>query len=245
MGYLAYGVFVLYALLVSENAEERDILTQSLRQTGMQILAHRDTVSLLDYSLSKPVDLVVIISETYETAQKYVKEVRTITQIPLVIISNSLTEHEHCLLLDNGADMVFQRPVATRLFLRYSKLLLRRGAGIPPALLEPIRSASVVLDPGRRTVFLKKAHSEDLVVRLTQLEFRLLYVLMTNEGQVMPVEELVEKVWGYTGEGNRDLVRGLVRRLRKKVEPEADRKNLDSHLIQNLPGVGYRFNAED
>lgn len=235
----------MYALLISENTEEREILTQSLRQTGMQILAHRDTSSLLDYSLAKPVDLVVITSETYGNALEYVKEVRTITQIPLVIISNILTENEHCLLLDSGADMLFQRPLATRLFLRYSKLLLRRGAGVPPALLEPLRANSVELDPGRRAVVLKKDHQEDRFVRLTQLEFRLLYVLMTNEGQVMPVGELVEKVWGYTGEGNRDLVRGLVRRLRKKIEPDADRKNLDTHVIQNLPGVGYRFNTED
>ena len=235
----------MYALLISENTEERDILTQSLRQTGMQILAHRDTSSLLDYSLAKPVDLVVITSETYDSAQEFVKEARTITQIPLVIITNNLTENEHCLLLDGGADMLFQRPVATRLFLRYAKLLLRRGAGVPPALLEPLRTSKVVLDPGRRAVVIKKDQQDDRLVRLTQLEFRLLYVLMTNEGQVMPVEELVEKVWGYTGEGNRDLVRGLVRRLRKKIEPEAGRKNLDTHLIQNLPGVGYRFNTED
>ena len=80
---------------------------------------------------------------------------------------------------------------------------------------------------------------------MNRLFATLLYVLMTNEGQVMPVEELVEKVWGYTGEGNRDLVRGLVRRLRKKIEPESDRKKPDNHLIQNLPGVGYRFNVEE
>ncbi|MFT5196484.1 MAG: DNA-binding response OmpR family regulator [Cellvibrionaceae bacterium] len=235
----------MYALLISENAEERDILTQSLRQVGMQILAHKDSSSLLDYSLIKPVDLVVVTTETYESALKYVKDVRTVTQIPLVIILNLLTEKEHCLLLDSGADMIFPRPIATRLFLRYSKLLLRRGAGIPPALLEPIHSASVVLDPGRRAVILKKAGQDDRVVRLTQLEFRLLYVLMINEGQVMPTKELVEKVWGYTGEGNRDLVRGLVRRLRKKIEPETARKDSTNHLIQNLPGVGYRFNTED
>ena len=162
-----------------------------------------------------------------------------------VAISNWLTEHEHCQLLDQGADMIFQRPLATRLFIRYSKILLRRGAGVPPALLEPIQSASVVLDPGRRAVSLKKQGEEDKLVRLTQLEFRLLYVLMTNEGQVMPTEELVEKVWGYTGEGNRDLVRGLVRRLRRKIELNEDNQKLNENLIQNLPGVGYRFNLEE
>ena len=235
----------MHALLIAENTEERELITQSLRQTGMQILAHRDASALLDFSLSKPVDLVVIATENFEFSVEMVKAVRQQIRIPLVIISNWLTEHEHCELLDKGADMIFQRPVATRLFIRYAKILLRRGAGVPPALLEPIKSASVVLDPGRRAVQLKKAGQEDRLVRLTQLEFRLLYVLMTNEGQVMPTEELVEKVWGYTGEGNRDLVRGLVRRLRRKIDTNDTDQKVNGNLIQNLPGVGYRFNLEE
>ena len=235
----------MHALLIAENAEERDILTQSLRQTGMQILAQREATSLLDFTLSKPVDLVVVTTESYPSAVKLVVSIRQQIRIPLLIITNSLTEHEHCDLLDKGADMVFLRPIATRLFIRYAKILLRKGTGVPASLLDPIKSDALELDPGRRAVILKKNENDDHVVRLTQLEFRLLYVLMTNEGQVMPIEELVEKVWGYTGEGNRDLVRGLVRRLRRKIEPDADRKNVSSHLIQNLPGVGYRFNIEE
>ncbi|MEM9774036.1 MAG: response regulator transcription factor [Chloroflexota bacterium] len=235
----------MYALLIAENTEEREIITQSLRQTGMQMLAQRDAKMLIEYTLPRPVDLVVVAVEEFDAGLKIIKDIRMATQMPLVLIVNDVTENHHCLLLDNGADMVFQRPVATRLFIRYSKLLLRKGAGVPPAILEPIRSDFVILDPGRRSVIIKETSDSERAVRLTQLEFRLLYVLMTNEGQVMPTEELVEKVWGYTGEGNRDLVRGLVRRLRKKIEPNADRKNPDSHIIQNLPGIGYRFNSGD
>jgi len=50
----------------------------------------------------------------------------------------------------------------------------------------------------------------------------------------------VEHVWGYSGEGNRELVRGLVQRLRSKVEPEP-RNPL---YILTEPGVGYFFNKE-
>ncbi len=236
----------MHTLLIAENAEERELITQSLRQTGMQMLAQKDAASLLDYTLQKPVDLVVITSETYPAAVELVKAIRAQIRIPLIIICNAITEHEHCELLDKGADMVFMRPVATRLFSRYTKILLRKGAGVPPALLDPIKSASVVLDPGRRAVLVKANDQTEHLVRLTQLEFRLLYVLMTNEGQVMPTEELVEKVWGYSGEGNRDLVRGLVRRLRRKIEVHNKESKKDAvNLIQNLPGVGYRFNMEE
>jgi DNA-binding response OmpR family regulator len=76
-----------------------------------------------------------------------------------------------------------------------------------------------------------------IIKRLTQLEFRLLFTLMTHAGRVLPAETLVEYVWGYSGEGNRGLVRGLVQRLRSKVEPDP----ANPKYILTEPGLGYRF----
>jgi DNA-binding response OmpR family regulator len=58
---------------------------------------------------------------------------------------------------------------------------------------------------------------------------------------VIPVDVIVERVWGYTGQGSRDLVRGLVSRLRRKIEPNQG----EPRFIQNVPGVGYRFSLEE
>jgi DNA-binding response OmpR family regulator len=64
---------------------------------------------------------------------------------------------------------------------------------------------------------------------------------MLNRGQVLPTEIIVEKVWGYTTEDNRDLVRGLVSRLRHKIEPNPDKPiYLETH-----PGIGYRFMIDE
>ena len=60
------------------------------------------------------------------------------------------------------------------------------------------------------------------------------------EGLIFPMEEIVERVWGYEGDGNRDLVRGLIRRVRRKIEMETSRPR----YIHNLPGVGYQFTPE-
>ena len=60
---------------------------------------------------------------------------------------------------------------------------------------------------------------------------------MTHRGQVIPSENIVENVWGYSGEGSKELVRGLVQRLRSKVEPEPRHPR----YITTVPGVGYRF----
>jgi DNA-binding response OmpR family regulator len=63
---------------------------------------------------------------------------------------------------------------------------------------------------------------------------------MTNRGQVLPTETIVERVWGYSGEGDRDLVRGLISRLRRKIEADVE----NPRFIQTVPGVGYLFATE-
>jgi DNA-binding response OmpR family regulator len=95
----------------------------------------------------------------------------------------------------------------------------------------------ITLDPSARTVTVSGKETR----RLTQLEFRLLYTLMTNRGQVVPLDVLVERVWGYTGGGSRDLVRGLVSRLRRKIEPDPEK----AHFLETIPGVGYRFTVDE
>ena len=99
----------------------------------------------------------------------------------------------------------------------------------------PVLSQSgVMIDPSTRTIQVEEGQS----IRLTQLEFRLLFTLMTHAGRVVPTETLVEYVWGYSGEANRGLVRGLVQRLRGKIEPDSSKPR----FILTEPGLGYQFN---
>ena len=60
---------------------------------------------------------------------------------------------------------------------------------------------------------------------------------MTHVGQIIPTEQIVENVWGYAGEGNRELVRGLVQRLRSKVETDPRQPQ---YIITEV-GIGYSF----
>jgi len=66
---------------------------------------------------------------------------------------------------------------------------------------------------------------------------------MIHRDQVLPTETIVEQVWGYSGQGDKDLVRGLIRRLRTKVEPDPS----NPRYILTVPGLGYSFsqNADE
>jgi DNA-binding response OmpR family regulator len=63
---------------------------------------------------------------------------------------------------------------------------------------------------------------------------------MMHRGQVLPTESIVERVWGYSGQGDRELVRGLISRLRAKLE--TDPRN--PYYILTVPGVGYSFRED-
>jgi DNA-binding response OmpR family regulator len=139
-------------------------------------------------------------------------------------------------LLRGGADVVLPRPVSPQLLAEYARVVLRRSGAVPAFMLPRLDLEEISLDPATRTVVVSGRDP----CRLTQLEFRLLYVLMTNREQVIPTEAIVERVWGYAGEGDRDLVRGLVSRLRHKIEPDPDKPR----FIETLSGVGYRFSLE-
>jgi len=136
-------------------------------------------------------------------------------------------------LLESGVDFLINRPYGIRYLMAQITALMRRTAGTSFFHLPKLSQGGVVLDPSKRTV--KVGNREP--VHLTHLEFRLLHTLITHPGQVIPSENLVEYVWGYSGEGNRELVRGLVQRLRSKMEPNPR----DPKYIQNELGVGYYF----
>ena len=104
-------------------------------------------------------------------------------------------------------------------------------------MLVSLDLGAVVLDPATRTVTVQDGEPQ----RLTHLEFRLAYVLMTNRDQVVPTEILVERVWGYDGSGDRELVRGLISRLRRKIEPSQE----DPIFIETITGVGYRLTVPE
>jgi DNA-binding response OmpR family regulator len=222
-------------MLFSPYIEEASVLNLLLQKAGFTVR----TVHNLDQAINawpeQPADFVLItLPENIARAKKHIENIRLHTVIPICIISDPINEGVQVELLESGADLVIQRPFGIRLLHAQIKALLRRSAGIPFFSLPTLSQQDVVLDPSMRTVKV----GDNQAKRLTQLEFRLLYTLMTNVGQILPTEQIVEHVWGYSGEGNRDLVRGLVQRLRSKVEPNPRQPR----YVLTEPGIGYYFN---
>lgn len=221
-------------LLWDDNLEKR-ILSEALKVMGLSVHQETDLALSLDQWGSDPADIIVI-AQRLSNPLDTVHCIRHHSVAPLLLILNPVGEDIHMALLKAGADMVFERPFSMRLFLGYMMVFMRRSGTVLSDSLPAVQEQAIFLDPSRHIVQVGEGKTQ----KLSQLEFRLLHTLMVHRNHVLSTDTLVEHVWGYTGDGHRDLVRGLVNRLRAKIE--INRRS--PRYIHTVPGVGYTFRAD-
>lgn len=222
----------MYALLLAHNADESAVLRLVLQRAGFASRVSTDLEASLQDWQDKPSDLVLLAFKDQVPVVK-IRELRALTEVPIVLVVKPIQEDLHIDLLEAGVDLIVFRPFSARLMISQLRVLMRRAMGVTVFNLPNFAVGDLLLDPSVRTVQVKNQSPK----HLTRLEFRLLYTLMVHRGQVLSTETLVERVWGYSGKGDRDLVRGLVKRLRAKIEPEPP----TPQYIQTIPGVGYKL----
>ncbi|MEX2143138.1 MAG: response regulator transcription factor [Anaerolineales bacterium] len=227
----------MLTLLFAPDPDEAAILTLILERAGFEVRLISEADRVAQAWQDRPVELFLFaFVEDKALTPEYISQLRLENQAPIVLLLERNDERRQIMLIEAGADLIFARPFSPRLLVAQLRALMRRSSGLPYFSLPALSQAGVTLDPSKRSVQV----SDRAAARLTQLEFRLLYALMTHPGRVVPSENLVEYVWGYGGEGNQSLVRGLISRLRSKLEPDPS----SPRYILTEAGIGYFFEPE-
>lgn len=226
----------MQALILVYNPDESAVLRLVLQRVGLAARITTDLEQAITDWPAQPADLIFLAFDRREIPAQFIRQLRAFTSAPMMVFTDNLPEDVHIALLDAGADQIVIRPYSARILMAQTRALLRRNSGNTFYNLPAIIQGDIELDPSLR---LFKAAGQP-AVRLTQLEFRLLHILMTHPDKAYPTESLVEHVWGYSGNGDRDLVRGLIRRLRAKIEPEPN----TPRYILTIPSVGYTFHSQ-
>ena len=226
----------MQALLVCDDAEEAAILRLVLQRAGLTISGAATLDGGMTW-LAEQQPAAIVLAARPGSPRSQVLRVRRESGACLLVLTSSTDEDEVVQAYEAGADLVAVRPYSARLLVAELRALLRRRNGAAIGPLPSFTVGQLRLDPTARMVQVSSRASR----RLTQLEFRLMHLLMQFPGQTVPTETIVERVWGFEGAGGMELVRGLVRRLRGKVE-------LDPKLPQHIetdPGIGYRLEASE
>jgi DNA-binding response OmpR family regulator len=149
-------------------------------------------------------------------------------------------ESDKVLGLESGADDYLTKPFGIRELVARVRALLRRAGATRAAheleRAEIITVAGLSIDPARRQV-----RVEDSTTDLTALEFELLHLLASRRGLVFSREVLLERVWKDDRHVTARSVDTLIKRLRKKIEPDPE----NPRFILTVWGAGYKFADAD
>jgi two-component system KDP operon response regulator KdpE len=160
------------------------------------------------------------------------QEVRRFSDVPIIMLTARDAEVERVRGLETGADDYITKPFSHLELLARSRAVLRRYQNQPPAVGETYEAGNFQMDYGARRVTVGGEQ-----VRLTPIEYGLLYHLTRNAGRVLPHRTLLAKVWGREYTNELDYLKVYIRRLRHKLGEEMGA----AISIESERGVGYRL----
>ena len=146
--------------------------------------------------------------------------------IPIIMLTAKTAEIDKVRALDMGADDYVTKPFGVMELLSRIRAVLRR---ISPKVEEDlIVCANVSILPSQHKVMV-----DGTQVDLTLKEYNLLYLMVTNQGQVFTRKQLMDKVWGDSFVGESRTIDMHIKTLRQKLETGGD-------IIKTIRGVGYK-----
>jgi DNA-binding response OmpR family regulator len=164
------------------------------------------------------------------------RQLRAMAINPILLLPLRADEAHLLRAYEAGADECILKPISPRLMLSKVLAWQRRAWTVPAEALDSLVAADVQLDPARREL----VTAGDVSVKLTNLEFRLLHLLMSHPGRPLETNLIVERVWGYEGDGEGALLKNLVYRLRRKIEPDPSHPR----YLHMVAGEGYGFQCD-
>jgi len=224
-------------LIVSNQQTTGPLWVFSLQQQQLNVALEAFPANTLARWEKEIPDLIILDVNLPEDATlDLIRDLRAETLIPILLLTPARSEEYVLEAYKAGVDDCMLKPVSPSLFQAKIKVWLRRSGSISIDVLNPLSVGTLQLFPSERIVLLKNGGA----VHLTNLELRLLYYLMNRPGQIVTIEELNQRVWGYTAEADNTMLKNVVYRLRRKIESDP----ANPLIIQTVVGTGYKLAAE-
>ena len=223
------------ALLVEDEPQIRRFLRTALEAEGWTV-HETDTQrqGLIDAGTRKPDLLVVDLGLPDGDGVTLIRELRTWSTVPVIVLSARASENDKIAALDAGADDYLTKPFGVRELLARVRATMRRHRQ-PPGETSPVfKFGNVEVNLEARTV--RRSGAD---VHLTPVEFRLLSLLIANVGKVLTHRQILREVWGPAGVEHHHYARVYMGHLRQKLEDDPAQPK---HLLTET-AVGYRLVA--
>jgi two-component system, OmpR family, KDP operon response regulator KdpE len=225
-----------HILVVDDEPQITRVLRTSLSAQGYDIrIANSGEMALEIMKDWSPNLIITDLSMPSVDGVQLTRQVRAISQIPIVVLSVRDKEQQKVEALDAGADDYVTKPFGM------NELLARVRANLRRVRTENEPDAVIEIGDFRVDTAAHKVTVRRREVRLTPKEFDLLVYLARRPGKVITHRTLLGAIWGGQSTEQVEYLRVFVGQLRKKLEPDA----ASPRYIVTEPWVGYRFEPGD
>lgn len=218
-------------LSIDEEKEVQYYLKRIFLQNGYKLYAAgngKEGMTQLANSCPDLVLLDLILPDT--DGIRLIKEIRDVSECPIIVVSSKAQERDKVEALDAGADDYVTKPFGAEELLARIRCALRYRKKYSVHNVYQFKDLKV--DFEKRVVF-----SEGQCIHLTPVEYRIVEYLAMNPGKVITYRMLLEKIWGpYVSENNKILRVNMTNIRRKIGDNPAEPK-----YIFTESGVGYRM----
>jgi two-component system KDP operon response regulator KdpE len=222
-------------LLVDDDAQLLDALVVGfqLQWSDALVLTASDGEQGLAAFFEHVPDVVVLdVAMPHMSGYEVLRQIRRVSDVPVLMLTARGSETDRIVGLEMGADDYLTKPFNPRELLARIKAVLRRAALPPPVDTQPdFVAGDLAVHFQNQAVTLAGEP-----VRLTPVEYRLLYHLVRNAGRLLPHQALLDRVWGVGEGASAHHLKVFVSRLRSKLERPGS-----PPLIVTERGIGYRF----
>lgn len=220
-------------LLIEDEVQIRRFVRSALEEEGYHVVESGTlTHGMLQAYEAKPQLILLDLGLPDGDGVSFIRELRTRSEISVLVLSARSSEGEKIRALDAGADDYLTKPFSTGEMLARVRALLRRNKNDNNTTETLFRFGDIEIDLARRQVIRSRA-----IVHLTPIEYRLLCAMLTSNGKVMTYRHLLRTVWGNTHIESNHYLRIYVSHLRQKLEDDPAQPK----YFLTETGIGYRF----
>ena len=228
----------MYKILVCDDDREIvEAIEIYLSQEGYQILKAYDGIEALEILEKEEVNLLIIdVMMPRLDGIRATLKIREKNSLPIIILSAKSEDADKILGLNVGADDYVTKPFNPLELVARVKSQLRRYTRLGAAI--PVENAHIY-ETGGLSINddLKEVRVDGDVVKLTPIEYNILFLLMKNQGKVFSINQIYESIWNEEAIGADNTVAVHIRHIREKIEINPK----DPRYLKVVWGVGYKI----
>lgn len=220
-------------LLVEDELRMRMIVRDYLENDGFEVIEAKDGMEALNAFQNNEIDLILLdLMIPFLDGFGVCREVRTKSDIPIIIITAKEEDEDKIRGFDLGADEYVTKPFSPKVLVARVKSLLKRVDGSIGGKDNILRAGVIEVNKMSYEVTV-----DNQILILSPKEYELLLFLIKNKNKVMTRELILDNVWGYDYYGDLRTVDTHIKKLRNKLGE-------GSKYIKTIIRAGYMFEVK-